>query len=90
MLGNKLARNEAKRSKNQCWNNYRIVQMSDYRDEVWYQIERHTQVADGESSKQLRGTWGAFVLQHALINDQFARKQANNLLAIRRSQGVRQ
>jgi len=33
----KLARNEAKRSKNQCWNNYRIVQMSDSRDEVWYQ-----------------------------------------------------
>ena len=28
------------------------------RDEVWYQIERHTQVAGSQSSKQLRGTWG--------------------------------
>ena len=42
---------------NQCWNNYRIVQMSDSRDEIWYQIERHTQVAGSQSSKQVRGTW---------------------------------
>jgi hypothetical protein len=32
--------------------------MSDSKDEVWYQIERHTQVARSQSSKQLRGTWG--------------------------------
>src|SRR5215471_15245395 len=66
---------------NQCWNNYRIIQMFDSKNEVWYQIERHTQVAGSQSSKQLRGTWGAFILQHALINDQFALKQANNLFA---------
>ena len=43
---------------NQCWNNYRIVQMSDSKNEVWYQMERHTQVAASRSSKELRGTWG--------------------------------
>ena len=32
--------------------------MSDSKDEVWYQIERHTQAAGSQSSKQLRGTWG--------------------------------
>src|SRR6516165_870847 len=32
--------------------------MSDSKDEVWYRIERHTQVARSQSSKQLRGTWG--------------------------------
>src|SRR5215831_11341084 len=81
MLGNKLARNEAKCSKNQCWNNYRIIQMSDSRDEVWYQIEWHTQVAGSQISKQLRGTWGCVHLQHALINDQFVLEEANNLFA---------
>jgi hypothetical protein len=29
--------------------------MSDYRDEVWYPIERHTQLAGSQSSKQLHG-----------------------------------
>jgi len=55
--------------------------MSDSRDEVWYQIERHTQVAGSQSSKQLRGTWGCVHPATRADNDQFALKQANNLFA---------
>src|SRR4029453_11586278 len=55
--------------------------MADYRNEVWNQIEGHTHVADGQSEKQLRGKRGTFILQNALIHDQFTLERASNLFA---------
>jgi len=55
--------------------------MSDSKDEVWYQIERHIQVAGSRSSEATSRNVGSFILQHALINDQFVLKQANKLFA---------
>ena len=52
---------------------------SDYRNEVWNQIERHTEVADGQGEKQLCGKRGPFVSQNALIYDQFTFERASNL-----------
>lgn len=55
--------------------------MTDYRNEVWNQIERHTEIADGQSEKQLRGKRGTFISQNALIHNQFTFERASYLFA---------
>jgi hypothetical protein len=55
--------------------------MTDYRNEVWNQIERHAEVADCQSEKQLRRKRGTIVSQNALIHDQFTFERASNFFA---------